>query len=229
MSTDIYQAEAPQQQHGAPVLPVKPGSRLLDGEEEEQTVRVFYEGDHQQQQHDDGITPSAAPGTGAVTGSGRPRTATNTAEIDTALSHPGSVRINVKGAFIVDQETVTPPDPTANGGVGAGTGNGTSANIGVGNGNGHGVGVGNGRASPSNHETKDIRLPNHTAVVSHIAVDVCHEISKCPWFNFDFISPISPHCPVLVGNIFHISTMMSLRTSLTADYTLDRLAALWQS
>jgi type II pantothenate kinase len=74
---------------------------------------------------------------------GRPRTATaDTAEIDETLSHPGSVRINVKGAFIVDQETATPTTPDGRSG------------------------------SPGRHETKDIRLPNHTAVVSHIAIDV---------------------------------------------------------
>ncbi|KAK5663226.1 hypothetical protein OQA88_6644 [Cercophora sp. LCS_1] len=61
-------------------------------------------------------------------------------DLDTTLSHPGSVRINVKGAFIVDQGSTTP----------------TSSN---------------GRGSPVYHETKDIRLPNHTAVVSHIAID----------------------------------------------------------
>lgn len=71
---------------------------------------------------------------------GRPRTATSTAEIDTTLIHPGSVKINVEGAFIVDQSSNSP-------------------------------GSGNGRGSP-NHETKDIRLPNHTAVVSHVAIDV---------------------------------------------------------
>jgi type II pantothenate kinase len=74
---------------------------------------------------------------------GRPRTGTaGTAEIDETLSHPGSVRINVKGAFIVDQDTATPSTPDGR------------------------------SASPPRHETKDIRLPNHTAVVSHIAVDV---------------------------------------------------------
>lgn len=67
----------------------------------------------------------------------RLRTRTNTAEIDEAIIHPGSVKINVTGAFIVDQEARTPASP--NGG---------------------------------SHDTKDIRLPNHTAVVSHIAVDV---------------------------------------------------------
>jgi type II pantothenate kinase len=74
---------------------------------------------------------------------GRPRTGTaDTAEIDETLSHPGSVRINVKGAFIVDQDTATPTTPDGRSG------------------------------SPGRHETKDIRLPNHTAVVSHIAIDV---------------------------------------------------------
>lgn len=73
---------------------------------------------------------------------GRPRTATTTAEIDSTINHPGSVKINVKGAFIVDQGSSSP----------------TAYNL-------------NGRASPD-HQTKDIRLPNHTAVVSHIAVDV---------------------------------------------------------
>ena len=85
-------------------------------------------------------------------GTGRPRTATSTAEIDTTLIHPGSVRINVKGAFIVDQGSASPTN-------------------------------GNGRGSPGHHETKDIRLPNHTAVVSHIAVDVCPSLRPVPWFS----------------------------------------------
>jgi len=64
---------------------------------------------------------------------------TNTAEIDSTITHPGSVKINVKGAFIVDQDPESPKGKTVNGG---------------------------------SYDTKDIRLPNHTAVVSHIAVDV---------------------------------------------------------
>ncbi len=70
------------------------------------------------------------------------RMRTNTAEIDNTIIHPGSVKINVKGAFIVDN------------------------NIDSGSPDGHGYSNG------GSHETKDIRLPNHTAVVSHIAVDV---------------------------------------------------------
>jgi len=56
--------------------------------------------------------------------------------------HPGDVRINVKGAFIVD---VSPPStpPTQDFDT-----------------------------EGYQHDPNDIRLPNHRAVVSHIAVDV---------------------------------------------------------
>ena len=52
---------------------------------------------------------------------------------------PASVKINVEGAFIVDDEAV---------------GNSGTGNDGI------------------HYERKDIRLPYHTAVVSHVAVDV---------------------------------------------------------
>lgn len=76
-----------------------------------------------------------------------PGTVTSTEEIHSTIIKPGSVKINVKGAFIVDPDTATPARTT----------NSVSQN---------------GRGSPTHHETSDIRLPNHTAVVSHIAVDV---------------------------------------------------------
>ncbi|KAI1328686.1 fumble-domain-containing protein [Xylariaceae sp. FL0255] len=75
---------------------------------------------------------------------------TSTAEIDSTISHPGSVRINVKGAFIVDTNE----------------GSTTPAN-----------------ANTSYHEGKDIRLPNHTAVVSHIAVDIGGSLAKLVYFS----------------------------------------------
>lgn len=68
------------------------------------------------------------------------RARTNTAEIDSTIIHPGSVKINVTGAFIVDQDSASPKELNVN---------------------------------ERNYDTQDIRLPNHTAVVSHIAVDVC--------------------------------------------------------
>lgn len=81
----------------------------------------------------------------------RPRTVTTTAEIDSTINHPGSVRINVKGAFIVDQDSSSPN-----------------------NANSHPHPRG---SSPDHHQTKDIRLPNHTAVVSHIAIDVSSSLT----------------------------------------------------
>jgi type II pantothenate kinase len=74
----------------------------------------------------------------------RPRTMTSTEEIDSTISHPGAVRINVKGAFILDPGSSTPAQASSR----------------------------NGQGSPTHHETSDIRLPNHTAVVSHVAIDV---------------------------------------------------------
>jgi type II pantothenate kinase len=67
------------------------------------------------------------------------RTRTNTADFDNTIHHPGSVKINVEGAFIVERDSSSPQRVSIDG---------------------------------ANHETTDIRLPNHTAVVSHIAVDV---------------------------------------------------------
>lgn len=80
-----------------------------------------------------------APQSPSITNAKPLRMRTNTAEIDSTIIHPGSVKINVKGAFIVDQDSGSP----------------------------------NGTVIGGSHDTKDIRLPNHTAVVSHIAVDVC--------------------------------------------------------
>jgi hypothetical protein len=59
--------------------------------------------------------------------------------IEDTIIHPGAVRINVRGAFIVDEAIVTPQ--------------------------------GQEETRPV-HDTGDIRLPHHTAVVSHVAVDV---------------------------------------------------------
>jgi hypothetical protein len=67
------------------------------------------------------------------------------------ILHPGDVKINVQGAFIVDadEEPGTPGD------------------------------MGNAFEEDGyQHDPKDIRLPNHKAVVSHIAVDVCTLLSR---------------------------------------------------
>lgn len=63
----------------------------------------------------------------------------NSIAIDDTITRPGSVRINVTGAFIVSDGSLTPQSNEEDGAV---------------------------------HDTGDIRLPHHTAVVSHVAVDV---------------------------------------------------------
>lgn len=60
--------------------------------------------------------------------------------LEEAIINPGAVKINVQGAYIVDDQPPTPETPTEEDGV--------------------------------VYERKDIRLPHHTSVVSHVAVDV---------------------------------------------------------
>lgn len=122
MPTDVYQAEAPRMAMTYPQDGTTSGAETRHGmtnaQDNHHSLRVADAGD------------------------GAPMEV----DLDTTLSHPGSVRINVKGAFIVDGDGTSTPSST------------TSSN---------------GRGSPSHgHDTKDIRLPNHTAVVSHIAIDV---------------------------------------------------------
>lgn len=59
--------------------------------------------------------------------------------LEEAITNPGAVKINVKGAFIVDDEPQSKSPVEAEG---------------------------------IRYENKDIRLPHHTGVVSHVAVDV---------------------------------------------------------
>lgn len=68
---------------------------------------------------------------------GRPRRTTAQSDIQDTIQHPGNVRINVQGAFIVDEEQPGTP-----------------------------------QSEDYEHDPHDIRLPNHTSVVSHVAVDV---------------------------------------------------------
>ncbi|EJT70540.1 hypothetical protein GGTG_11563 [Gaeumannomyces tritici R3-111a-1] len=104
----------------------------------------------------DAITDTVTSSTSAMPRPTRPRTATTTAEIEDTISHPGAVRINVKGAFIVDDGSATPATPA----------------------------VTEGRSgSPDHHPTQGIRLPYHTAVVSHIAIDIGGSLAKLVYFS----------------------------------------------
>ncbi|KAK2751418.1 hypothetical protein FQN55_000692 [Onygenales sp. PD_40] len=77
--------------------------------------------------------------------------------IEDAISNPGAVKINVKGAFIVDHEEESPaPNGSAKDGV--------------------------------HYERKDIRLPHHTGVVSHVAVDIGGSLAKLVYFSKEVAS-----------------------------------------
>ncbi|KAL8781501.1 MAG: hypothetical protein Q9213_005974 [Squamulea squamosa] len=71
------------------------------------------------------------------------------ASIDQTILSPGTVSINVQGAFIDDELPSRPPTPSDDG---------------------------------AQHDT-DIRLPNHKAVVSHVALDIGGSLAKLVYFS----------------------------------------------
>lgn len=68
---------------------------------------------------------------------------------DTIFS-PGAVKINVQGAFIVDEVASNAGNQTEDG---------------------------------AQHDTRDIRLPNQSAVVSHVALDIGGSLAKLVYFS----------------------------------------------
>ncbi|KAF2431186.1 pantothenate kinase [Tothia fuscella] len=74
------------------------------------------------------------------------------------VPHPSDVRINVKGAFIVNEsdEEVPPTTPGEDF-----------------------------EEDGYQHDRKDIRLPNHKAVVSHVAVDIGGSLAKLVYFSHE--------------------------------------------
>lgn len=85
----------------------------------------------------------------------RPQRATSRSDND-AILNPGTIKINVQGAFIVDDES--PPEPP----LASPALNATPAH--------------DEEGFEYKHDTSDIRLPNHTTVVSHVAVDVSRSV-----------------------------------------------------
>ncbi|PYI02515.1 fumble-domain-containing protein [Aspergillus sclerotiicarbonarius CBS 121057] len=70
--------------------------------------------------------------------------------LEQAITNPGAVKINVKGAFIVDD------DPRSKSPV---------------------------RTDGVHYEGHDIRLPHHTGLVSHVAVDIGGSLAKLVYFT----------------------------------------------
>lgn len=70
--------------------------------------------------------------------------------LDETILAPGAVKINVQGAFIVDEVETHNDSPDEDG---------------------------------AQHDTRDIRLPHHTAVVSHVALDIGGSLAKLVFFS----------------------------------------------
>lgn len=74
----------------------------------------------------------------------------NISLLDETILSPGAVKINVQGAFVVDQVPLNTPNRPDDG---------------------------------AQHDTRDIRLPNHKAVVSHVALDIGGTLAKLVYFS----------------------------------------------
>lgn len=87
--------------------------------------------------------------------------------LEAAITNPGAVKINVTGAFIVDDEPRSKSPVDAEG---------------------------------VHYENKDIRLPHHTGVVSHVAVDV--SCSRGFYFLCPALLPVPPQSRGRADNSF---------------------------
>lgn len=92
----------------------------------------------------------------------RRRVSSSAADMQSAIAQPGSIKINVTGAYIIDH------DDSEDGSQGS---NHSSP-----------------RSPPDEeqsyqHHKRDIRLPNHTSVVSHVAADIGGSLAKVVYFS----------------------------------------------
>lgn len=78
------------------------------------------------------------------------------AEMLSAIQDPGSVTINVAGAYIVKHEETVPRENAAQDPI---------------------------DDDVYEHDKRDIRLPNHSAVVSHVAADIGGSLAKVVYFS----------------------------------------------
>lgn len=92
----------------------------------------------------------------------RRRISSSAADMHSTISQPGTIKINVKGAHIIKhEEDDTPPDSNGN----------SPPN------------TQDGHEQAYQHHKRDIRLPNHTAVVSHVAADIGGSLAKVVYFS----------------------------------------------
>lgn len=90
------------------------------------------------------------------------RISSSAADMQSTITQPGSIKINVEGAYIIDHEGDDSPE-------GSSSSSPTSTH--------------EGEEQSYQHHNRDIRLPNHTSVVSHVAADIGGSLAKVVYFS----------------------------------------------
>lgn len=89
----------------------------------------------------------------------RRRLSSTAAEMASTIQEPGSIKINVTGAYIIKRtsSSTSASQPATPGAVTP--------------------------PEPYEHDKRDIRLPNHTAAISHVAADIGGSLAKIVYFS----------------------------------------------
>lgn len=130
-------------------------------------------------------SPKIATATAHVGRTRHSRAQPSHSAIEETIAHPGTVLINVQGAFIVpeDQEPTTP------------------------------------QSEDYEHDPRDIRLPNHTSIVSHVAVDIGGSLAKLVYFSREADSAYpGGRLNFLKFETERIDTCIDFMRTLQADY-----------
>lgn len=97
------------------------------------------------------------------------RISSSAADMQSTISQPGSIKINVEGAYIIphsNEDSDSPPSTQE-----------SNSN------NDSPPSTHEGEEQSYQHHKRDIRLPNHTSVVSHVAADIGGSLAKVVYFS----------------------------------------------
>lgn len=96
----------------------------------------------------------------------RRRISSSAADMQSTINRPGSIQLDVSGAYIIDHEDENGSERSGS------SGNGISPTSSQ-----------DGEEQTYQHHNRDIRLPNHTAVESHVAADIGGSLAKVVYFS----------------------------------------------
>ncbi|KAK4971219.1 hypothetical protein LTR28_013430, partial [Elasticomyces elasticus] len=91
----------------------------------------------------------------------RRRISSSAADMQSTITHPGTIKIDVSDAYIVDND-ISDPDSQSS--------NSNSPNDAP-------------EEADYEHDKRSLRLPNHTSTVSHVAVDIGGSLAKVVYFS----------------------------------------------